>query len=170
MVPTFSTSSGMCVHAIEPDVSISSMMFGLPWTAALAAIGVCARSVSAACDGCTRPQASATGQRAKARLTSRFDAAGSGEDVLVMRSSLIRAGSVQDDLGVADRVAGPDDAGGDAEVRLERRREGTHVRVGGAVIPGLVVLEIRADLSDGLHRSRIPAEALDDVLAGVAHR
>ena len=48
MPVTVSTSSGMWLQPIEPDASISSMMFGLTCTEGVPASGVLEMSVSAA--------------------------------------------------------------------------------------------------------------------------
>src|SRR5450631_2250258 len=68
-----SSSSGMCVRAIEPDASISSMMLGFTAADVDEAIGLFEMSVGAACDDDAIASATTTAARDKTRLCDAMD-------------------------------------------------------------------------------------------------
>src|ERR1700750_2935808 len=115
---TVSTSSGMWVRAIEPDASISSMMFGFTSAAVVVTIGVDAMSVGPAwpiepSDIASMAPTPRTPKRRAAKGCSAFFMM---YLVFGQQSPLLNQ-----NLGVADRVARPVDAGRDAEERLVQR-------------------------------------------------
>src|ERR1022692_3562645 len=99
---TDSTSSGMCVRAIESDASMSSITFGLACAADVVTIGALSISVGAANENDEAVRESTKARSRTARRRSKKE-----DRTCFMMFSLSRRDSLQNDLGVADRVAYP---------------------------------------------------------------
>ena len=89
----------MCVRAIESDVSMSSITFGLAWAAVVVTIGALSMSVTA--------NANVEGVSDSARVRARQPRPRDNEMTSFMLFSLALRGSLQNDLCVAHRAATP---------------------------------------------------------------